>query len=606
MMDLPAHLERYRAAWQQATDAPALERYAGASVYGRGQAYARDGAVSGLVTSFEDETLCARAMVAGTHDYAVQWRIGSDGASSVSCDCPHAQDANFCKHQVAVGLILHADLAGEALAVDAQAGQKRAAAARRGQTQAAHRRDLLDFLGQQNAAALAERLWHWAEQDRALMADLQAWASLARLSAGTIAASELKPAITQLLGHRGFLDYHAARSYAQRASAVTELLRQASDSSPAAARSLCEHALKRLWKVLTHADDSDGLIGDITLDVLAVLKEAVAAAPPPAAWLKNWFALLEADPFGLWADDVLVDVAGPEFQRAWGQRVTDEWLAWAADNNRQQAGASHDPVSWDWQRVRLRQRYINHLKRQGDTPAVLQALQTWQQNAREASELVQYCESMGQYRQALQFAEEACRRFDDDWRLQDDLLRCYERDGWDEEALAIWRQKLQRQPTPENYHQVLRAARVAGRDPQACRAELLAWAAECERRQQQQARRWQAQAPLDVSLRLSWLLHDDHLADALALVQPPHVARPDLLEKLAQRLPPAQRAEALALLQRVFDLHMQTAKSPYRQALALVRRILSCQTPGEQRAWLAQLRTQYKPKRNFIKELPDA
>ena len=58
------------------------------------------------------------------------------------------------------------------------------------------------------------------------------------------------------------------------------------------------------------------------------------------------------------------------------------------------------------------------------------------------------------------------------------------------------------------------------------------------------------------------------------------------------------------LLQRVFDFAMGHASSPYAEPLALVRHILARMPPAQQLRWLAELRTQYKPKRNFIAGLP--
>ena len=604
-MDLSSDLESHRALWLRATDTPFLKGQAGASVFGRGQTYAQGDAVQALSISVEQNELRAQATIIGTQDYSVQWHIGREGAVTAHCDCRHAADGYFCKHQVALGLALHAVLAGDALAPDDAARKKIAAAAKRAQTQAAKRQALHDFLGRQGAPALAERLWQWAARERALMADLKAWAAVDGVAAAGSEASALKPAINELLAHRGFIDYHEAHDYAQRAQSVVTMLRQAAASDPVQARGLCEHALKRLWKALEEADDSDGAIGDVTVQVFEVLKSAVVAAPPPAEWTKTWFALLEADPFGLWSDDALVDAAGPDFQRAWGQRVTEEWLAHAAQTEGQQTPARRrDAV--DWQRSKLRDRYIRHLKRQGDPQAVLAAMQAHLHEAHEYSALVAYGESLGKHREALQWAEQGHQRFPDDWRLEADLLRCYERDGWDEEALAIRRRQLERSPGVEQYIAVLRAAQAAGRDVADYRQALMAWAAERERAEHKQRQRWQPAAVLDVSTRTRWLLHEDRLAEAVVLAQPPHGCSVELLRELALRLPDVQRDDALTLLRRVFDARMAQAGSPYREELQLVRDMLERQTPEQRSQWLAHLRAVYKAKRNFIKDLPNA
>jgi hypothetical protein len=51
---------------------------------------------------------------------------------------------------------------------------------------------------------------------------------------------------------------------------------------------------------------------------------------------------------------------------------------------------------------------------------------------------------------------------------------------------------------------------------------------------------------------------------------------------------------------------MQTASTPYREPLELVGQIIKRQDAATRRAWLADLRTRFKLKRNFIRDLPAA
>ena len=92
---------------------------------------------------------------------------------------------------------------------------------------------------------------------------------------------------------------------------------------------------------------------------------------------------------------------------------------------------------------------------------------------------------------------------------------------------------------------------------------------------------------------------------ALALVQQSGVrCAAATLETLARKLPRRHHAEAAQLLQRVFAQAMESATSPYAKPLELVREILERLPSAQQAAWLAELRTRYKPKRNFIAGLP--
>lgn len=93
------------------------------------------------------------------------------------------------------------------------------------------------------------------------------------------------------------------------------------------------------------------------------------------------------------------------------------------------------------------------------------------------------------------------------------------------------------------------------------------------------------------------------VAQALALVQPPHVCQSALLRHVALRLPKEQNADAIALLQRVFAVIMPRASTPYKEELAVVREICQRMDSQPRKHWLLHLQAQYKAKRNFVKGL---
>ena len=86
---------------------------------------------------------------------------------------------------------------------------------------------------------------------------------------------------------------------------------------------------------------------------------------------------------------------------------------------------------------------------------------------------------------------------------------------------------------------------------------------------------------------------------------PPATCRTEVLRHIALHLPAGQQEAAVALLLRVFDSAMRQSSSPYRDELALVREIVRRMDTEQRAAWLAQLRTGYKAKRNFVRELPE-
>ena len=76
-----------------------LLELAGERSFERGEDYFEDERVRSLV---EFEGMLAGS-VEGTEDYRVKLVVGSSGLS-FSCECPYADEGNFCKHCVAVGL----------------------------------------------------------------------------------------------------------------------------------------------------------------------------------------------------------------------------------------------------------------------------------------------------------------------------------------------------------------------------------------------------------------------------------------------------------------------------------------------------------------------
>lgn len=608
----------------------ALRDEAGDAVFKRGQTYAVSGAVQDTELSYPQPgeegghsggpIILLRATVMGTQPYTCEVLVTPDDEVEGDCDCPHAQDGYFCKHQVALALTLRGLLVGEASVLDPVAQKKVAASAKRAKTQADNRASLQDFVKSQSAADLAQRLWAWAEMDRDLMADLKAWATQAK---ATDDPKNLTKVITELLrSSREFLGWHECGSYVRRAEKVLPLLQPWLANDPAQLRELCDHTLRRLFKVAEQADDSNGEIGDLMHKVMDLLLSALQAKPPEAAWLDRWFSLQQADPWGLWSERTVMDAAGPAVQAAFAKRAVADWLAWQAQQRATQAGESSIKGAtrekselvasfrgldrYNPEREKLRSRYLDCIERQGDPVAMVEAMHDSAEGASEYSQLVVYCEKHKKLREAMEVALLAYKKFPTDWRTEADVLRCYERDGWDEEALLIRRRQFEKRPDVDHYRAVLVAAKSAGRDTSDYRAELFAWA-EVQELQIRAAPGWSRQArpasERDVSTRVLWLLADKQLEDALALVQPPHRCGAQLLRDIARKLPVGRNAEALPLLLRVFEVAMPQASTPYTEVLGVVQETAARMGPLPRAQWLAYLRAEYKAKRNFIKGL---
>lgn len=597
-----------------------LQQLSGADAFARGQADVASGALGALDTPAPrpGEVAARQALVQGARPLSVRVWIDAEGALDGACQCPPAQAGQFCQHLVALALAWRGERstsAAPAVLAAAAASANPAASAvvattAPPATPATPVDAVQQFVQRQSAAALAERLWAWAGHDRDLMAELKAWA------AGHHAADNpqaLRRAMAELLAsdHR-YLDFDQSQAYARRAAGVLPWLSPWLARDPAELRPLCAHALHSIYTVAACADDAEGAIADVADALMELLTDALRAAPPPAEWLDEWWALIEADPWGCWDEPAVLAAAGPAVQARYAERARADWHDWLRRHPppRQPALARRPAVADEHERGPLRQRYLGSLRAQNDPQGLLAAMAESAQQPGEFDELVRWCEAQGWHAQALQWAQAAARQHPGDRLCQDNLLRCHERQGHAAEALPLWRQRLEAKPSASAYLAALSAAERAGRDRAAYRAELFAWLqareqAEVERQRKSPFRQRDTVIGPRVGVQIQWHLAEGDLQAALALaLQPGNLCDMQTLQALALQLPPEHHAEAVDLLLRAFPPLMALSASPYTEALALVGDILARMTGAQKSVWLVTLRAQYKAKRNFIAGLP--
>lgn len=352
-----------------------------------------------------------------------------------------------------------------------------------------------------------------------------------------------------------------------------------------------------------------------------------AAGSQPASFGDTYVQVRLDDPFGCFDAAAAEAAIGETAMARYRRRVAERWrqakdavLASKAEHaakvaSRKGRAPAYESTSeteldlWTLERLHLAE-----LERTGQVDEALAVLREDLSEAHAHSEVISYLEEHGRFREAFAQAEKGRKAFPDDWRLQDDLLRCYERDGWTAEALALRRQQFEIGPGVERYRAVLKAGRAAGQDMAALRQSLIEFLAALEvqamNRPPHSARFGSGRTAVptgerDVSLRAEVLCSEGRWVEACTLVQPPAACRDGVLSQIARHLPADGKDQALALLLRVFSNAMRTSSSPYRDELALVEEIGQRMDSVRRSAWLAQLRTEYKAKRNFVRDLPD-
>ena len=596
-------------------DASLRER-AGATVFVRGLGYADDG----LVELVQDGGTHARFDAFGSERYQVGLSFEAAGLNS-DCSCPHAADGFFCKHQVAAAIAWRRSLADAGPEADAPPAatpvQQRIAKAM--QTRRASEQALQQFLAQQPAEQLAARLWAQAQADRNLMAELKAWAAV---TASADDPAALRQAVDALLkvSARQMLDTPDVKGWVSRALKAAELLRQALPRHATEVRLLAEKALRQAVSVEERAFDDPGEVDFACEAMFAVMLEALRAAPPPATWAEHVLQRMQGLGGVLWQRPALIEAAGAGVARAFSRCLAERWqqahAACAGDDEDADPKGRFEAGPWnrDSERGRLRQWMITDLQRQGDPLAVFEFMRRSARGPAEHVALIRWCNDNGRQREGLQLAQAACKRFPRDARLDDLLLAAYERDGWDDEVLAIRLRRLDAQPSPDAYGPLLVAARAARADVEQIRrqahARTKAWEDAAWQRQSSLAQRflrsrpgWAEQGP-DVSWRAGLHVLDGDLDAALKAVHPPHRCDVRVLEALADRLPAERDDEAFALLQRCFEHAMAGAKSPYAEPLRLVARAMLRLNSQQAKAFVLSLGQAHRAKRNFIAGLP--
>lgn len=613
-----------------------LRSLAGKAVFGRAKEYVTSKAIT-VISEEGGDIPAIHAEIIGTDVYLTEVRV-KEGSVGGGCDCPHAEDGTFCKHQVALAMVwrslLDAPRSGGSAGISADAHTPSPPPAgrtvRQIRKEVAQHQALETFLNARPVSELAAKLMDLANRDTGIAKELNQWM---RLDQPVASVAEHKTLVTEMLAvGRSFVPASQSSKYVQRAEAVLPLLDRALNTDPAGALALAQHAMRRTWAAFQQVDDSYGNVGELCRAVAARWVSAVQAnGPQPAAFGAAYLKLRLEDPFGCFDTDAVETAMGTaalvrfrqKLQETWRQ-AKDEVLARrhavGGHSASKYMAALHDvhSLSDSTQLFTLEWMHLQQLEAQGDVEAALSVLKEDLNTGTDHVRVVHFLEQHGRMRDAFVHAEAALKAFPDDWQVQDCVLRAYERDGWPGEAFDLRMQRFRTRPGPDTYLAVLSAAGHSGHDVENTRATILSAIAEHEfaltqsRSQRTGHTRFGPQRLMgpgpgerDVTLRASLLCAENRWGEALQLVQPPAYCIEHLLEHIALHLDSTQGEQAVMLLQRSFNSAMQRATSPYRHELDLVRKILARMGDNTtRRHWLSHLATVHKAKRNFVRDLP--
>ncbi|MPZ86010.1 MAG: hypothetical protein GEV28_38815 [Actinophytocola sp.] len=399
-----------------------LREAAGESSYQRGRDYV------GAVEDVQPTALGVRAVVRGSATYEV-W-LGRDGGRVVGeCGCPFGADGNFCKHCVAVGLVL---LAGE----PARAAEV----------------DLGAYLRTLDQGELVGLVLEQAERDPALYRKLTL-----RAAGGTPPVAVLRRQLDEALRARGYLDHQATLDYARRARDMLATIAELVGSGHAAeARPLARSAVEAITAEMATMDDSTGAVVGVCRRAFSLYAKACAAARPNQDKLAGWIFRLKLDGPG-WPTLELAD-----FVETLGASGMDTYRAL---------------VRGAWQEARPDKVAVVRAMREqlatvdGDLDARVDILAENVPNPKAFLDIATLLRDAGELAGAIRWAERGVEETGDP-RVADVLVRSYVDAGRPADAVALRTAALLAAPARPAYANLRATAELCGDWPAAREAAL--------------------------------------------------------------------------------------------------------------------------------------
>jgi uncharacterized Zn finger protein len=400
---------------------------AGETVFGRGEDYVQY--VHGLTVS----NTSARASIQAKRVYAVElsWQNGVSGV----CTCPHNAEGNFCKHLVAAGLAV----LGSATPPPTQPEYEA----------------LVKYVSGLDHEVLAELVLDLARQHEPVRRALQASA----LAAGDPSALDSR-ALVELVNSVlsvGFVDYRRSFDVAADAHAVLDELAALLDAGGAdAVRPALQRAVTRLRKVVEHADDSSGMLGDACQRAADLHAQSCRDGSPDPVKLARWLAKFRFDTPG-WPETPLA-----AYVDAFDERALDVYRAAVAKQSEQVAGDR-------WERLEIDRMILELLDHDDDLDGAIALLSAGDDQHTHFGAIVSRLRAAGRGSEALDWLDKAVAagrvwQHDDEYHVSTETAASmYQAVNRRDEAIAVRRDAFTRHAGRSTFAALLEAGRLAGR-----------------------------------------------------------------------------------------------------------------------------------------------
>lgn len=555
-------------AWFSVED---LRRLAGEASFRRGAGYLS------AVESIDDVPGGVVATVHGTDTYTVRLAQDSDspiGGLSGECSCPYGVEGAFCKHCVAVGLLLIEE--GDALAEVP---------------------NLRSFLRTLDRDELVELLLRQAKRDPDVYRELVLRAA-SEVSGDGPDAAALRRRLDAALRTGGFIGSSGSVDYARKADSVLDTLGRVLAAGHAdTVAPLARRAVDRIAVAMEQIDDSAGAVGAACQRALTLAADACAQASPSPSELAQWLLDHALSTRG-WPDVQLTDFTaalGTDGLTAVRGRVEYRWRRWC-DHSAERGDSG---VAWMQERAlrRLREELaaIN-----GDVDARVAVLAEQLPRADISHRIARVLWEAGRIDEALQHARQGLTAASG-WQtgpLADFLTEAYLQLDRGDEALALRWQRFEAVPSRQTYRGVRDVALRLGRWDQVHEDALRSYRAAA------------VAVPGVADELVQTLLTESDVEGAWQLLDE-HDCFPSTRMAVAKRRAQTHPADAVPIYRMAAEQFIEDKSAgSYRSAAQLLRDLRDLHaragTPAEFQRYLTDLRERHRRKTRLTIELDRA
>jgi len=561
-------------------DVAELRNLAGETVFARGAAYHEDDRVE--ISAIDGTRVLAR--VIGSELYHCKL-VGAGKEFSGDCSCPAFADWGFCKHLVATALTANS-LGPGALEQTASRFAK-----------------IREHLRDRGIERLVEMVITFAERDPSLFEELELAAVTATADDKTLLA-RFKKAIAEATRTHDDVEYLEMRSWVQGIESVLDSIARLVENGRAAPDlQLLGYFFARMDEAFNEIDDSDGGGAAVYGKAIEIhLAACHQAKPDPVAFARDLFTRevdSDWDFFG-GASEIYEDILG-NVGLAEYHRLANE--AWQKTRPRRTAGSADDDEVGA--RYRLRGILERFARRDGDIDGLIALRASDLSSASTYLGVAQLCLDHGREPEALKWAEEGLWKFEDnpDGRLVLFTSGLYIRAGRKEDAERLLWGMFERRPSIHLYEQLKAACGADRMSADAVRDRALAWLRAQLGKPTERGNIGWSQAYLLVQISMM----EGLLTEAWAVVKE-HGCHQGLLEQLAEASEQSHPVEVLkTYADRVEQSIRLGSNGNYELACRFLERMRRLRKvlgeTAQHTAYVADLRSRHKAKRNFIKLL---